>query len=72
MSDSRTRTLVPSIQGLRDSPRILVLTVEDTPAQWLDEVDSALVKSRISEQDLSQSVTSLLHLAQNSQGERTE
>jgi hypothetical protein len=49
-----------------------VLTVEDTPAQWLDEVDSALVKSRISEQDLSQSVTSLLHLAQNSQGERTE
>jgi PAS domain S-box-containing protein len=72
MSDSRTRTLVPHIQGLRDSPRILVLTVEDTPAQWLDEVDSALVKSRISEQDLSQSVTSLLHLAQNSQGERTE
>jgi hypothetical protein len=72
MSDSRTRTLVPSIQGLRDSPRILVLTVEDTPAQWLDEVDSELVKSRISEQDLSQSVTSLLHLAQNSQGERTE
>nr|WP_067285864.1 PAS domain S-box protein [Marinobacterium profundum] len=72
MSDNRTRTLLPHIQGLRDSPRVLVLTVEDASEQWLTEVDSALVKSRISEQDLSQSVKSLLHLAQNSHGEKTE
>ncbi|ANG63743.1 hypothetical protein A8C75_15500 [Marinobacterium aestuarii] len=72
IEDNRTRTLLPHIQGLRDSPRVLVLTVEDTSAQWLDDVDSTLVKSRISEQDLSQSVKSLLHLAQHTQGEKAE
>ncbi|UTW12240.1 PAS domain S-box protein [Marinobacterium rhizophilum] len=64
LADQRMGTLLPDIQAMRDSPRVMVLTAEDSLAPWLSEVDTVLVKSRISEQDLGQCVRRLLQSAQ--------
>ncbi len=65
MSDQRIRTLLPHIQALKETPHVLVLAVDDAQASWLGEVDSVLVKSRISEQDLGQRVKRLLRQVHN-------